>query len=284
MQVTSNDITIIGKLVYDLCGIVLDESKGYLIESRLSRLAQQAGCLSFADLRNRIVLQHDNQLANRVIDAITTQETMFFRDTSPFNALQFKVIPDLVDLKMQSGGLRRLRIWSAACSTGQEPYSIAISLREILPDIHRWDIKILATDISDAAIRQASLGYYQPHEIQRGLKPALLNKYFLSQNPGWKIRDEIRAYVTFRRLNLLQPLVGLGSFDIIFCRNVAIYFNPEDRRRLFLGLTRLLSPHGYLFVGSSELLSNLGPRFLPQNYCQSIFYQPNRTHPVPCAV
>jgi chemotaxis protein methyltransferase CheR len=276
MQVTAEEFKVIARFVDDLCGVVLDESKTYLIESRLSKVAEDAGCKTFTEMYCKARYEGNKILQAKIIDAITTHETLFFRDNSPFEALQHKVLPELFDAKARTPYPKRLRIWSAACSTGQEPYSMAIVLNELLPDVATWDIKITATDISDAAIQFASLGRFRDSEIQRGMKPQLLAKYF-TQEPGfWKIRDHIRAMIAYKRLNLLEPFNGTGPFDIIFCRNVAIYFNGPARKNLFDRLTRELAPGGYLFVGSSESLSDLGPQYAPQHHCRAVFYQPNR--------
>ena len=186
------------------------------------------------------------------------------------------MIPELIDAKAGTLFSKRIRIWSAACSTGQEVYSIAMTLCELIPDILKWDVKILGTDISDSAVKHASLGQYAKHEIQRGMKPGLLQKYFTEGKDGWKVKDELRFLATFQRRNLLEPFNDLGSFDIIFCRNVAIYFDPKTKQSLFHRLTHQLTPNGYLFVGSSESLTDLGPQFIPQYHCRSVFYQPNK--------
>jgi chemotaxis protein methyltransferase CheR len=148
-------------------------------------------------------------------------------------------------------------------------------LCETIPDILSWDINILATDISDEAIKIASTGWYAKHEISRGMKPQFLPKYFVEQKGGWRIKDQIRAMVSYQKRNLLQPFDGIGPFDIIFCRNVAIYFDAAKRRDLFLRLAQRLTPEGYLLVGSSESLLDLGPRFIPRNHCRATYYQPN---------
>ena len=272
MRLKSEEIPIVVRFVRESCGLVLDETKGYLIESRLSTLVEQYGCTDYAQLCTRA--RADRQLASKVVDAITTQETLFFRDNSPYNALQYKALPELIDAKAGSPFAKRLRIWSAACSTGQEPYSIAMLLLETLPDPHSWNVSVLGTDISDEAVARASRGHYAEHEVRRGLPPAKLQKYFHAEGNGWRINDEVRSLVSFRRLNLLEPLTPLGTFDIIFCRNVAIYFDAPTRDDLFLRLAERLSPEGYLFTGSSESLSNLGPRFAPQHHCQAVFYRP----------
>lgn len=275
MQVTPEDIRAIARLVLDLCGIVLDETKGYLIQSRLGTLAEELGCKTFSELYYKARYESDTTLRNRIIDAITTNETLFFRDTSPFEALQHKVLPELIDQNAGTPHPKRIRIWSAASSTGQEPYSIAMVLHDLIPDIQTWDVRILATDISDAAIRQASLGRYADHEIKRGMTPQRLAKYFTPDGNGYRVRDEVRALVTFRRINLLEPLQVQGPYDVIFCRNVAIYFEPQARRDLFIRLSRQLTPDGYLFVGSSESLMDVGPQFKPHLHCRSTFYRPN---------
>lgn len=276
MQVTADDIQYVARLVDELCGIVLDDSKAYLVESRLSELAEVNGCSCYRDLCQKARYDSDPILQTRIIDAITTRETLFFRDASPFDALRNRVIPDLIDGRARTAFPKRLRIWSAACSTGQEPYSIAMTLCETIPDISSWDVNILATDISDAAIKAASLGRYAKHEIQRGMTPPALAKYFVEQNGGWKIKDQIRAMVAFQRRNLLQPFAGLGPFDVIFCRNVAIYFDAPRRKDLFLRLAERLVPDGCLFAGSAESLLDLGPRFAPKSHCRATYYQPNR--------
>ena len=275
MQVTTEDMKFVARLIDELCGVVLDDSKAYLVESRLGELAKACDCASYRELCEKARYSGDRALQAKIIDGITTQETLFFRDTSPFEATQHKVIPELIDSKAKTAFPKRIRIWSAACSTGQEPYSIAMTLCESISDILSWDINILATDISDAAIKAASTGWYAKHEIQRGMRPGALAKYFVEQHGGWKIKDQVRAMVTFQNRNLLQPFTGLGPFDIIFCRNVAIYFDAARRRDLFHRLAERLNPGGYLFVGASESLLDLGTRFAPKNHCRASFYQPN---------
>lgn len=275
MPLTPDDVDAVCGLVLDLCGVYLDQSKGYLIESRLADLVTRAGCASYAELARKARATNDRILQMRIVDAITTNETLFFRDNSPFEALRHKVLPDLIDAKAGSVFPKRIRIWSAACSTGQEPYSIAITIRELIPDVDTWNITILGTDVSDAAIQRASSGRYAAHEIERGLSPTHLNKYFLRQGKDWQVRDELRAMVSYQRLNLLQPFSSVGMFDVVLCRNVAIYFTPQARKDVFLRLAERLPAEGYLFVGASESLTDLGPRFTPQQHCRSVFYRPN---------
>ena len=227
--------------------------EGILDRKPTGAIAQAAGCATFAELAYKTRAATDRTLKNQIIDAITTQETLFFRDGFPFDALRNKVIPDLIDRRAGAIQPKRLRIWSAACSTGQEAYSIAITLCETIPDVVLWDINILGSDISNAAVRQAIAGRFAKHEIQRGMKPDLLARYFREEPGGWKIKDELRAMVTFGHRNLLEPFADLGPFDVIFCRNVAIYFDAPTRRDLFLRLAARLTPDGSLFVGSRNV-------------------------------
>jgi chemotaxis protein methyltransferase CheR len=280
---TPEDVQFVAQLVEQLCGVMLDDRKGYLVESRLGQLVRGQGCASYRELCQRARSGGDRHLQQKIIDAITTQETLFFRDTSPFDALQNRILPDMIDAATRNGGAKRLKFWSAASSTGQEAYSLAMVLRETLPDIAAWNLSILATDISDAAIAQASRGWYAGHEIDRGMRASLLPKYFRPQGNGWQVKDDIRAMVSFQRRNLLQPFSELGPFDVIFCRNVAIYFDAARRRDLFLRLADRLTPSGVIVVGSSESLLDLGPRFLPRNHCRATYYQPNRPLDKPVA-
>ncbi|MEA2103015.1 MAG: protein-glutamate O-methyltransferase CheR, partial [Thermodesulfobacteriota bacterium] len=203
----------------------------------------------------------------------TTNETLFFRDNSPFEMLQHKVVPDIIDRRESKAGPTKIRIWSAACSTGQEIYSIAITLKELLPDMKGYRISLLGTDISDAAVAQASYGKYNKFEIERGLSMDKLKKYFTPDGNTWKVKDEIRAMASFKKLNLMEPFSGLGKFDIIFCRNVAIYFSLEDRKKLFNKIADMLEPDGFLIIGSTESLTGISDRFAPQRHIRAIFYQ-----------
>jgi len=279
LKVIPDEIKLLSRLVRDLCGVVLDETKGYLIEQRLTPIAQQFDCKSFSELYYKVRYGRDRELEQKIIDAITTQETLFFRDTSPYDALQFKVLPELIESKeKQIIGKKHIRIWSSACSTGQEPYSIAMVVCELIPDVHQnWDMKILATDISDEALNQAIRGEYADYEIRRGMREELLKKYFICESDIWKVKDELRSLISFRKINLLKPFDEIGLFDIIFCRNVAIYFSPEVRKDLFERLTEVLTPEGYLFVGSSESLIDFAPKFKPIYHRRAIFYQPNKS-------
>ena len=251
-------------------------SDRYLLETRLGKLLEMEGCRSYAELYQKARQNSDKLLEKKVIDAITTNETLFFRDGSPFELLQHKILPEIIDARnFKAFGTANptVRIWSAACSTGQEVYSIAMVLKELLGDLKKYNITLLGTDLSDAAITQASAGQYNKFEIERGLKSDKLQRYFTASGPTWKIKDEIRYMATFKKINLLDSLSALGKFDIIFCRNVAIYFTLEDRKKLFHRLADLLEPDGYLIIGSTESLMGICDRFVPKRHLKSIFYQ-----------
>ncbi len=275
-KISQDEIKLLSKYIRDVSGICLDETKGYLIETRLKNILVESGANSWGELYSKAKADSSRVLEKKIIDAITTNETLFFRDTSPFELLQHKILPDLIDRRAGNGNRQspvNIRIWSAACSTGQEIYSISMVLRELLGDFSKYRLKLFATDISDAAISQASYGKYNKFEIERGLTRDKLQKYFNANGEHWKIKDEIRAMVTFQKLNLLKSLGGIGKFDIVFCRNVAIYFALEDRKYLFNNIANSLERDGYLIIGATESLTGVCSVFEPKRHLRSIFYQ-----------
>ena len=276
IKITPNEIKVISKYIYDISGIFLDEKKAYLIETRLKMIIENEGVSSYQELYRKAVSDKSKVLERKIIDAVTTNETLFFRDTSPFEMFRHKVMPDLIDKRTaQTSGVVpiNIRIWSTACSTGQEIYSLAMILKELLPNPQKYRIKLLGTDISDEAIARASYGKYNKFEIERGLDKDRLQRYFLPNGNLWKIRDDIRAMAVFQKRNLMQPFAGIGQFDVIFCRNVAIYFSIEDRKKLFEKIAGALAPDGYLIIGSTESLTGICPMFEPQRHLRSVFYQ-----------
>jgi chemotaxis protein methyltransferase CheR len=273
MKIAPDELLLLAGFVHDRSGIVLDSSKAYLLESRLAPLIREKNAASYRDLHNRAL--RDGELANRIIDAISTNETSFFRDQRPFELLKFKIIPDVIDAISSRPGPagKTFNIWSAACSTGQEVYTIAVTLHELLGSaMAQYRIKIIGTDIADSAIVQASRGLYSQFEIGRGLPPNLLSKYFLADGANWRVRDELRAMTFFKKLNLLEPFTSLGKFDIIFCRNVAIYFSLPNRKSLFERIAAQLQPHGALLIGATESLFGVTDRFVRREYHNSVFY------------
>jgi len=258
--------------IYSICAVSLDQSKAHLMEGRLGRLVEETGCGSFSLLVERAKSEPSRVLERRIVDAITTNETLFFRDTAPFDLLRHKIVPELIDRKKKTGA-SRIRIWSAACSTGQEIYSIAILLKELLGDPDRYGVRLMGTDISDGAVARASRGLYNATEIARGLPDPLRDKYFARTRDGWQMRDEIRAMASFKHQNLMGDLSGLGKFDVIFCRNVAIYFSEPDKISLFRRIERAMEPNGYLVIGAMESLNGLCPQFEPKRHLRSVYYQ-----------
>lgn len=278
MSLTASQIQAVCKLTEKITGIQWDQSKDYLIETRLVNRLKDFGCKTLEELLRKVE-GGDATVRNAFIDSVTTRETLFFRDELPYVALEHKALPEIIDAKAGSHYPRRLRVWSAAASSGQEAYSLAMTLLEMLPDFEKWDVQILATDISDAALSTASRGFYTDFEIGRGMRQDLLRRYFKPAAGGWQVKDEVRSLVTFQKQNLLQPFANVGPFDIIFCRYVAIYFDPPTRRELFERLSKVLTHDGAIFVGSSENLADFGPKWAPQFHCRAVFYQPNRPRP-----
>jgi chemotaxis protein methyltransferase CheR len=274
IKIEPKELKLISQYIQSITGIYLDQSKSYLFETRLSSIAEAQDCKSYQELYNKARQEPSRKIEKEIIDAITTNETLFFRDKGPFELLQHKILPEMIDARSSKSALKpRIKIWSAASSTGQELYSIAIVIKELLKDSTDYSFTLTGTDISDAAVTQASYGKYNRFEIERGLDKRYLQKYFTLFGDSWKIKDEIRAMVNFKKLNLMQPFTNLGKFDIIFCRNVAIYFTFEDRKKLFNKLADSLADDGYLVIGSTESLTGVCPRFVPKRHLRSIFYQ-----------
>jgi chemotaxis protein methyltransferase CheR len=274
-MISQNEISAFSKYVLDISGIYLDQSKGYLLESRLKGLMNECGAGSFNDLLSRIKGDQTQKLKKSMIDAISTNETYFFRDNVPFDLLRNKIIPDLVDLRRKQNptGTIPIRIWSAACSTGQEVYSIAITLMELQAGMGNFDNSILGTDISGDAIAKASYAQYNSFEVERGLPPQTRQKYFTQTGNGWRIKDEIRSIARFESINLIKPFpLNLGPFDIVFCRNVAIYFQNHDKIALFRKIAKVIAPGGALIVGGSENLSGTASDFINQQYLKGNYY------------
>ncbi len=275
LKIQPSEFEVLQKYIYDVSGISLAKGKEYLVETRLKPLIAEYGCKSYQDIYNKAKADIKRTIERKIIDSISTNETYFFRDNAPFELLKHKIIPDLIDVRTRkNGGIKpNIRIWSSASSTGQEIYSVSMILDELRIKHPAYNVKLLATDISDAAIYQASRGFYNKFEVTRGLTKDKLDKYFVEENDQWRISDQIRSTVTFRQMNLMKPFVGLGKFDIIFCRNVAIYFTAENRARLFERLSETLENDGYLIIGSTESLTGESTVFQAKRYLNSTFYQ-----------
>lgn len=275
-QNSTENVVFIFDFVEELCGISLDQNKSYLIEARLASLVKQFSVRSATELVEKAKSSGGDSIRKALIEAMTTRETYFFRDTTTFDALKFKALPEVIDQKLKSK-THRLRIWSAAASTGQEACSIAMILAEMIPDIAKWNIEIVGTDISEVAVAKARSGTYTRLDVERGMPPEFTRKYMRPTTGGYQVNESILRFIRYQQLNLLNPLPFRDQFDIIFCRNVAIYFEKKVKIDLFRRLLPLLPPYGYLFVGGSETLFDCGPEFKAQYHCNGTFYQPNRT-------
>ncbi|MCF6248755.1 MAG: protein-glutamate O-methyltransferase CheR [Desulfobacula sp.] len=276
VTVTPEEFKIFSKYILDISGIALDVGKEYLLETRLNPILNRLEFSSYSQLLQKAKSDFKKELENEIIDAISTNETYFFRDKSPFELLQHKIFPDLIDKRSKTNAIPKttIRLWSAANSTGQEIYSIAMTLIEmgITPD--KYNVRLYGTDISDAAIAYASYGVYNKFEVARGLDQRRLNTYFDKQpDDRYKIRDNVRMMAQFKKMNLMKPFVGVGKFDIVLCRNVMIYFTSEDRRKIYQSISKVLEPDGYLLIGSTESLVNDTDLFASQKYLNSVFYQ-----------
>ena len=275
VKITSDECVLLSNYLRRVSGIDIDPSKAYLFETRLGGMVETLGLSSYKALHDMARSDGTKALEHEIVDNISTNETLFFRDDKPFQLLQHKLIPDLIDKRRVRGrtGPVPIRIWSAACATGQEIYSIAMVLKDLLTDMSGYDIYLLGTDISGTAIARASLGKFTSFEMGRGLPRKQQDRYFTRQGNHWMVKDEIRAMVSFRKMNLLHPFTFMGRFDIILLRNVAIYFNLETRRDLFEKIIRVMARDGYLIIGATESLSGISDALVPRRHLQSIFYE-----------
>jgi chemotaxis protein methyltransferase CheR len=257
--VTPLDYDFLRKLLRDRSGLDLATDKQYLIESRLIPLARKAGLPGLPELVQKIKSGAE-ALTAEVVEAMTTNETFFFRDKVPFDHLRQTILPEILQARASR---RSLRIWCAASSTGQEPYSIAMCLKEISSMIAGWRVEILATDLSHGVLEKSKAGIFSQFEVQRGLPIQMLVKHFTQTGELWQLNADIRGMVQHRQLNLLQDFTHLGMFDVIFCRNVLIYFDQETKANIFGRLAKLVEPDGYLLLGAAETVVGLTDAFKP---------------------
>jgi chemotaxis protein methyltransferase CheR len=257
VSLTSSDFGFISGLVRESSAIVLEPGKEYLVEARLAPVARLNGLAGVEDLVKRLQSGANPGLKSAVIDAMTTNETSWFRDRLPFTALTKSVLPDMLKLRAST---RTLNVWSAACSAGQEPYSIAMLINE-MSAMAGWRTKILATDLSDEMLAKARSGTYSQLEINRGLPAPLLVKNFRRVGGNWVVNPAISANIEFRSMNLARPWPTMPQMDIVYLRNVLIYFDLPTRRAIFEQLSKILRPDGYLFLGAAETTVNIHPAF-----------------------
>jgi chemotaxis protein methyltransferase CheR len=275
---TPADYDYLRKLLKERSGLMLSDDKQYLIESRLLPLVRKMGLKDIGDLVVEIK-KGSNRHALEVIEAMTTNETFFFRDKVPFDHFKQTVLPDLIKAR---GARRSLRIWCAASSTGQEPYSLAMIIKDMEAQLAGWRIDIIATDISLEVLEKSKAGIYSQFEVQRGLPIQMLVKHFKQHGEMWQLNPDVRAMVQYRPFNLLQDFGQLGKFDVIFCRNVLIYFDQETKTSIFNRLAKVTEPDGYLFLGAAETVVGLTDVYRPCAQRRGV-YVPNLTAAKPVA-
>jgi len=268
--VTPSDYEYLRKLLKERSGLDLSADKQYLVESRLMPLARKASLAGIPDLVQRIK-GGAAALTSEVVEAMTTNETFFFRDKIPFDHLREAVLPALIQAR---AARRSIRIWCAASSTGQEPYSIAMILKEMGAALSGWRTEIVATDLSMGVLEKSITGLFSQFEVQRGLPIQMLVKYFTQQGELWQLNADIRAMVQHRQLNLLQDFSHLGSFDVIFCRNVLIYFDQDTKIGIFDRLAKMLEADGVLALGAAESVVGISDAFKPYPERRGL-YRPN---------
>lgn len=265
-------VNFIRELVREKSAIVLEPSKSYLIESRLATILQERGFDSLDRLVDDLRRSQARSLVQEVVEALTTNETSFFRDKLPFESLEKIIVPELLQKRAKE---KTLSIWSNACSTGQEIYSIAMLLQEHFPSLVHWKIRLIASDISTQILQRAKDGVFNIHEVARGLPPAYLNKYFTKQQDKWRISDRIRNSIEFIPVNLIESWPAhLNSIDIVFLRNVLIYFSPDSKQEILNRIRRVIQPDGYLFLGGAETTMKLNVRFERKTVGASSCYVP----------
>jgi len=277
-----NDII---KYVFDICGIALGDDKQYLVEQRLSPILGELGCESFSDLARKLNAGITNFLVReKMLNAMTTNETSFFRDEHPYVAFREKIMPDMLERvkeRKERPWQRRgskVSMWSVAASTGQEPYSMAMIIADVvlmrgMGLVSMEDFGILGTDISPRVLSKAMEGKYGPLEVARGLTTEMRNRHFLQDGSDYLVSEKIRKIVEFKAFNIQESFAQIGSFDVIFCRNILIYFTDDAKRRILSQLFQVLAPGGYLLLGSAENMYNLNDDFVTERYGATTIYR-----------
>jgi len=262
----------IAKLVREKSAIVLEATKGYLVESRLSPIVRECGLDTIEKLVEQLQKPNSQVLVQKVVDAMTTNETSFFRDLHPFQALKTNIIPELLKARASE---RVLNIWSNACSSGQEVYTIAMLIKENFPELGGWKVRLIASDLSKKILDKAQAGVFTQTEVNRGLPMPFLLKYFSKEGIQWKLKDEVRSMVEFHTINLIEPFpASVSRMDIVFLRNVLIYFSPETKTSILNRVRTSLRSDGCLFLGGSETTMNLSVKFEKQQTGSAIYYRP----------
>ena len=249
MSIAPETFGFVRDLVRRESAIVLSQGKEYLVESRLLPVAREEGLADIEKLVEKVRQQPHGAMSRRLVEALTTNETSWFRDADPFAALRATVVPELAPGR---AAMRRLRIWSAACSSGQEAYSIAMTLLDA-PAVAGWAIEIVGTDLSSEMVQRAREGRYSQLEVNRGLPASHLVRYFERDGAAWRVNSQLRSMASFSELNLMRSFLGLGRFDVVFLRNVLIYFDVATKRDILRRVGQVLAPDGYLYLGAAEM-------------------------------
>ena len=270
MPVSPSEFEYLQRMLYKQAGLVLDKGKEYLVEARLIPLARSEGFPSFNVMIDTMKKSLTSDLHKKVVEAMTTNETSFFRDLHPFESLKNQIMPALISRRTKE---RRLNFWCGAASTGQEPYSISMMLREHFPTILSWDFKFLATDLNTEVLERARSGPYRQMEVNRGLPAPLLVKYFREKSTLWEIHEDIRKMVDYREMNLAETWLPMAKLDVVFLRNVMIYFDIEMKKTILKKIRSMLAPDGYLFLGGAETTVNLDDGFEPVVYGRATCYR-----------
>jgi len=267
---TDQDFDFIRKLLQSRSAIALDADKQYLVEARLTPVVRSLNLVSITELVSQLRVQPSNGVVTQIVEAMVTTETSFFRDVHPFETLRKTVLPRLMGLRRDQ---RRLNIWCAACSTGQEPYSVALLIREHFPELRGWNVALLATDLSRETLARARQGRFSQIEVNRGLPAALLIRHFTQHGTSWEISADLRGMVDFQELNLAQPWPALAAMDLVLLRNVMIYFDVEMKKAILARLARVLRPDGYLILGGAETTFNVDDSYRRVEDLKGGYYQ-----------
>ena len=253
-----NDFEYIAELLYKRSGLVITQEKAYLLESRLNPVARKWELDGFESLISQMRAKNDERMLVDVTEAMTTNESFFFRDNRPFDQFKDMVLPHLIETRKTQ---KKVRIWSAACSSGQEPYTLAMILKEESAKLAGWNFEIVATDLSNEILSKAQEGLYSQFEVQRGLPITLLMKYFTQEGDKWRISDEIKQMVKYKPFNLLDDPGALGRFDVVFCRNVLIYFDQETKGKVLDRIAKIMPDDGFLYLGGAETVLGISGSF-----------------------
>jgi chemotaxis protein methyltransferase CheR len=270
------DFDMFSTLLKQRSGLVLTRDKAYLLESRLMPVARKWNLKGLEELAATVRSRRDEALLKDITEAMTTNESSFFRDQKPFDQFRQVVLPAMVAAR---AGKKHIRIWSAACSSGQEAYSLAMLLADEAGKLSGWKIEIIGTDISTEMVERARAGVYTQFEVQRGLPITHLVKHFKQAGDKWQISDEMRKTATFREFNLLGDLSPLGSFDVVFCRNVLIYFDQPTKAKVLDGIARIIAPDGVLYLGGAETVLGLTEAFKPMENQRGLYVRSTATVP-----